>query len=378
MREIFRLFRLGAISLVAFLFVVGGRLQAQSANEPSPAKSPAPEKLSQAELAESYRQLREQLHAAELAIVNNRLEAEAAASARSAAITEKLDTLRMVLATDRERQQIEAQQTAIERVRQQAAAQEMNRTILLVVVAFGGTGLFTLFAITLLQWRGNKGMAEFTAQLQQLPVSDQTGWLPVGNGAPTSESVASSSQRLQAMLDRMERRVLELEHTVVPPAPAVPSGQEGQRETAPSSAAATTDTARIAALLAQGRSLLNAKKADEALACYDEILGLDANHSEALVKKGTALERLKQDHEALACYDRAIEVDRNMALAYLSKGGLCVRLERFEEALECYEGALQAGKEDNPSGVARVSVSADWPAKRQAAHASIIVPHTSD
>ena len=371
MRDIFSPFRFGATCLVALLLVVGSLVRAQTGNENSPARSHTPEKLSQAELLESYRQLREQLHAAELAIVSNRLEADAAASAQAAAITEKLDTLRSAMMAEREHQQAEAQQAAAERDRQQAAAQEMNRNILWLVVAFGGIGLLVMAAIAVLQWRGIKRMAELAPQLHALPAPAQPGWLPigngVGNGAPAGESVALSSARLLTMIDRMERRVLELELAVVPPpaaatAPAEPAEILRTPAQRPTSAAAQAE--RIATLLGQGRSLLNAKKPGEAVACYDEILSIDANHPEALVKKGSALERLKQDHEALECYDRAIGADQNMALAYLSKGGVCVRLQRFEEALECYERALQAGKAGNPGGVSRVSVSADWPPKR--------------
>ncbi len=40
---------------------------------------------------------------------------------------------------------------------------------------------------------------------------------------------------------------------------------------------------------------MSTSKVKEAVACYDEILKLNANHAEALVKKGSALEKLKQD-----------------------------------------------------------------------------------
>src|SRR5690606_29009793 len=119
---------------------------------------------------------------------------------------------------------------------------------------------------------------------------------------------------------------------------------------------------RIGALLKQGRSFLNASQAEDAVACYDEILALDPDHPEALVKKGSALERLKRDLEAIACYDRAIKADQNMALAYLSKGGVFNRLQRFDEAVECYERALQVEKSGKAVTVARVSVSGDWAA----------------
>ncbi len=87
--------------------------------------------------------------------------------------------------------------------------------------------------------------------------------------------------------------------------------------------------------------MLNMDNAEGALACFDEILALDANHTEALVKKGSALERLRKLNEAIECYDKAIAADASMTIAWLYKGGLFNRMERFSEALECYEQALR-------------------------------------
>ncbi len=390
MKNISGLFRFGATGVVALLLVVGSALWAQTAEENPPKHSPVHENVkNQDELSENYRQLKEQLRAAEQAIINNRLEAEAAASTRTAAITEKLDTLRQTVMNERERQQNESQRTAYERIQQQTMTQDLTR----IVVFFGGAGMLVLCAIALLHWRGNQRMADYCAQLRSLPFADRQGLLPVGNDTLGHESVTLANQRLASMLDRMEQRVLELEHTVVPPTqnttdegaenayPAPSTTDEGV-SAAPGSPTPTAidegenvydvpssptineaSLARIAALLAQGQALLNAKKSTEALACYDEILGLDANHAEALLKKGYALERLQHRDQALNFYDRAIQADQNLALAYIAKGGLCVRLERFDEALECYEQARHAGKMSMPRGVVGVSISDDWSAR---------------
>jgi tetratricopeptide (TPR) repeat protein len=146
----------------------------------------------------------------------------------------------------------------------------------------------------------------------------------------------------------MEKRIVELEHTAVQPLPAeLMVETKGPNGSDPSAhASATTDqAARITVLLGKGKFLLSTNKARDAVACYDEILKLDANHAEALVKKGTALERLKQDDAAIRCYDRAIEINQKMTLAYLSKAGVCNRLGRYDEAMECYEHALLTEEE---------------------------------
>jgi tetratricopeptide (TPR) repeat protein len=123
-----------------------------------------------------------------------------------------------------------------------------------------------------------------------------------------------------------------------------PAANPANGESEPAAAGETTpssEAALISFLLGKGQSLLNLDKADEALACFDEVLGLRADHSEALVKKGTALEKLRRLNEAAECYDRAIAADHTLTIAYLCKGGLFNRMERYNEALECYELALR-------------------------------------
>jgi tetratricopeptide (TPR) repeat protein len=369
--------RSGVICLtLSLLTAVSLKAQAPAAQETAPAPAAknaatsvnptatsanSSDATSQAELLKSYLHVREQLHDAELAIANNRLEAEAAARAQAAAIAEKLDSIKSTIATEREHQAADAQRAAAEQERQRLASQESNRIILWIAVSFGGVGLLTMLATAVLQWRGIKRMAEVTAQRPQLPMSAQQNWLTAGNSSPVGGVVALSNQRLMSVIDRMERRILELETTAAHPPSASSSEPAVEASTPKATPVALDQAARIAALLGKGRSLLNANKAAEAVECYDEILAIEANHPEALVKKGSALERLNQDLQAIECYDRAIQADRNLALAYLSKGGVFNRLQRFDEAVECYEKALQVEKQTKPPGVVRVSVSGEWP-----------------
>ena len=360
-------FRSSAISIALFSLIVGsGELRAQVAVANPPAKTPGPDQFSQDELLKSYLHVREQLHAAELAIANNRLEAEAAARAQAAAIAEKLDAIKAAMADEREIQVAAAQRAAIEREREQVAARDANRTVIWIAGGFAVVGVITMFSTALLQWSGIKRMTAVTVEPQPLPLLGTQGWLAPGRTAPFGDAAALSNQRLMSVIDRMERRILELEHTAASPSPSPVKSEEPMVESGPirnvSPAPHTGQGARVTALLGKGRSLLNANKAKEAVSCYDEILAIDANHPEALVKKGSALERLKRDLEAIECYDRAIKADRNLALAYLSKGGVFNRLQRFDEAVECYEQALKVEKEGKQINVTRVSVSGEWPA----------------
>jgi tetratricopeptide (TPR) repeat protein len=332
--------RFGAICFALLLLVVWHcELRAQSPAENLPAKPATADELNQVELLKSYLRVREQLHAAELAIANNRLEAETTARTQAAAITEKLDAIKSALAVEREHLQAEALRAAAERERQQAETQRSNRTILWVASASGAVGLLAMFFTALFQWHALNRLGEISAQRPQLPGPGLPGLLPAETGALMGQTVALSNQRLLATIDRIEQRIFELEHTADQPARGAPRSEAASPGPAP---VVPGHTAQITALLEKGRSLINTNKPSEAVTCYDEVLQLDANHPEALVKKGVALERLKQDQEAIRCYDRAIEVDGRMTLAYLYKGGVRNRQQRHEEALSCYEQALQA------------------------------------
>ncbi len=324
----------------------------------------ATDEFSQAELMKSYMRVLQQLHDAELTIANNKLIAETAARAQAAAYEEKLEALRTSYSAERERLAAEVKSTAAAQERQRVSSDETNRIILWIAIAFGGVGLLTVLATSLLQWLGLKRIAQVAARPAPATAVAQP-WLTPANGSAASDAVTLSNQRLISVIDRMERRILELEHSTLPTisAPAQVNFNSVLDSAAMQTGTASVDqTAQITALLNKGRALLSDNKAQEAVGCYDQILALNANHAEALVKKGSALERLQRDQEAIDCYNRAIEADRTMALAYLSKGGVFNRLQRFDEAVECYEKALQAEKQGAIKGITRVSVSGEWPA----------------
>jgi len=301
-----------------------------------PAPPPAPDRAEETNAQDTLRSLlhvQEQLHATQLAIERNRRETDAAA-ARSA---ETLDT----------RLQGIAQALAAQRAQELETMQNANRVMLIVAESFAGLGFVALLLTAYFQWRIISRLADisaalpFTRALGAAPTLEVDDTHRLGPG-PAPES----NQRLLGALDRLEQRILELEHTTRLP---LKEGEPAPRAGALPDAASDTDPAKpggpdaaqITVLLGKGQSLLNLDHAEEALACFDAVLALDANHPEALVKKGAALERLRKLDEAVACYDRAIAADGSLTVAYLYKGGLFNRMERFSEALECYEQALR-------------------------------------
>lgn len=350
MKKIAVLFRSGALAAAVLFSPALARLRAQAPAESTAARPPAPEQLSQAELLKSYLQMREQLQTTQLAIISNRVEAEAAARAQSAALTEKIEAIKTALAVERERQQADAQRLTAEREHQQAQTASFNRTVLWVATGSGALALIAMALMPYLQWRAINRMAQLASLRPQLPAGQSAALLNGDSPALADQTVTLSNQRLLTAIERMERKISDVEQAATQPvsvaaAPAINgNGTElNRRLNGNGSASPIPDqSARITLLLGRGRSLFNTNKLLEALSCYDEILRMELQHPEALVRKGATLERLKQDAEAIQCYDRAIAANRRMTLAYLYKGGVCNRLERYEEALQCYELALRA------------------------------------
>lgn len=373
-----------ALFLLWFAVLMGPYLGAQAPADSSKATK-APEDLTPAELLRSYHQLREQLHATQLAVLNSRVESEAAARAQAAVLTEKLETIRQAIETERERQRNDTQRLVAEREKQEAESQRTQRTFLWIACVFGGFGLLAMLATPFFQWRaitrvtqGATGRSEATSLAPVLAPAPH----PATSAALSEQAVALSNQRLMTVIDRVEQRILELEHTTTQPPPAatpapmpqatsasaptqsvasefvsppqrvaetIRPANAGARSSAgatvsPTPAAEKEEDPRITLLLGKGKMLVGSNRAREALTCYDEILKIDVDHTEALLKKGSALERLKRDEEALWCYDRVIEADRTITLAYLYKGGVFNRQGRYDDALQCYEQALQTAE----------------------------------
>ncbi|HXT12238.1 MAG TPA: tetratricopeptide repeat protein [Candidatus Angelobacter sp.] len=294
--------------------------------------APQDANISSNETLRAYLQLQGQLHDTMLAIERNRQEAQAAAAQDATALSNRLAAIEQSLVTQRAGELAETQNT--------------NHLLLTAISAFAVFGLAAALFAIYFQSRAVGRLADISTALTNfrglpIPSSSPLGLLEhdgLGNG-----SVEQSNARLVALVQHLEKRIAELEHTATLPLkePSAPTLREDDAQ--PSFAfdpIATEKAERITKLLEQGQSHLSAEHPEQALAVFDEILLLHPNHPEALVKKGSAFEKLRQPQDALECYDRAIAADGTLTIAYLHKGGLCSRLEKYGEAMECYERAL--------------------------------------
>lgn len=284
----------------------------------------------------TYLQLQEQLHSTQLAIERIRKEAADLAAQNNETLSSRLQAIEQSLSA--------------QRARELEAMQSSNRVMLTVAGAFAGMGFVAMLLMGYFQWKTIKGLADISTAMPsaalQLAAPRALAALGPGGDHGTSPIVEQASPALLESIHRLEKRLHELEH---PAAPSVPAGEpqpepkngNGSTPNGANDSSTTTDAAQITVLLNKGQSLLNADKADEALACFDTVLQIEPNHADALVKKGTALEKMRKLTEAIECYDRAIAADGTLTIAFLYKGGVFNRMERFSEALECYELALR-------------------------------------
>jgi tetratricopeptide (TPR) repeat protein len=306
-------------------------------NEPRLPPGASVEDTNAMQTLRSYLQLQEQLHATQMAIEENRKEATAAAARSAEALANRLQAIEQSLAAQRSRE-LEATQSS-------------NRMILSVAAGIAVLGLVSMLLMAFSHWRAMSRLADIATALpmSRAGLGSGASFAALGSGEPHVVALGpgtaeESSGRLLGVIDRLEKRIYELEHTTQSSVKdqaaedSKPQNPSGNGET---SAKAAGDAGEISMLLGKGQSLVSLDRVDDALDCFEQVLALDPDHAEALVKKGNALERLRRFDEAIECYDRAISRDSSMTVAYLHKGGLYNRMERYTEALECYEKALK-------------------------------------
>ncbi len=102
----------------------------------------------------------------------------------------------------------------------------------------------------------------------------------------------------------------------------------------------------IERLMAEGETLIQQERYEEALAVYDQALALNSTLAEAYSNKGSLLWNLERHEEALAAFERACDLEPENADFYMSMGDLLQVMERDEEALAAY-GTAQRLEPDN-------------------------------
>lgn len=181
-----------------------------------------PDTQSQAELQEAYRNLHDQLRATQAAIVNSRFDAEATARAQAAVIAEKIDAMNTTLAAERKARRSESDRFDYERGQQQQEINRGNRAVFWIASGFGLLGLLAMAGAAYFQWRAINRIAD-VVNPYAIPPAANYAMLPSPQNSPSTQAVMLSTQRLMLTMERMEKRIKELEHTSAQPFPATPT-----------------------------------------------------------------------------------------------------------------------------------------------------------
>jgi tetratricopeptide (TPR) repeat protein len=277
--------------------------------------------LQSTDVVNAFVEVQAQLHETEMLVDSNRQQTVNAFERHTDALSADIQTLKEAVASQR------------------AEEAESARGIEHMMLMIAGVGTFALAVVVVLvflQLRTATRLIELAmapgsplSANRAMPTVETTVALP----ASARAALEFSNARLLGVIERLEKRILELEETVHLPLE--------QSNTSSSQNGKSHGEQRVADLIVEGQLFLDTNKAEKALECFEEALDIDPDLSEALIKKAVALEKLEKVDEALACYDRVIELGDSVTTALLQKGGMLNRLARYDEALQCYERALQ-------------------------------------
>lgn len=265
----------------------------------------------------AFIQIQAQLHETQMAVESNRQQTVVALQRNTDALATDIGLLERDVASQSE------------------SARKTEQTMLIAGVV-GMVALLVVVIMGFFQMRTATRLIEMVVAAPSPALNGNHALPPVETSAvlPPSARAALefSNARLLGVIERLEKRILELEHTAHPVLVEnhlPPPGRE------------TPDERRVADLIVEGQLFLDTNKPEKALSCFEAALETQPNLADALIKKAAALEKLERTDDAIACYDRAISSDEAATTALLQKGGLLNRLARYEEALQCYERALQ-------------------------------------
>ncbi|MEO8427522.1 MAG: tetratricopeptide repeat protein [Verrucomicrobiota bacterium] len=273
-----------------------------------------------------------------------RQDAEAASKLSAEAVAARLNLIERTLTAQRQ-SELESMQSS-------------NRLTLIIAGSIASAGFLALMFTVFFLLRAMNRQSVVAAAMPFRPALQESfpgGLLNSGELHPAPLNPAEqSSARFLSAIDQLEQRIQDLQNSANGRSPAgghrpsnggpVPASSAAKHESSlreDITAAVGEQSSRVALLLGKGQVLFNLNQAENALACFEEVITLEPNNTDALIKKGQALEKLRRMQDAIDSYDRVIAADGSLTVAYLYKGGVFNRLEQFDKALECYEQALR-------------------------------------
>lgn len=185
-----KIFRLHFFAVCA-CFVFCARIFAAETN---PVVSTQTTDNSAQNVANGFLLIQEQLHATQLAIENNRQEAEAEAKRNADEMNARFQALEQIIAT--------------QHASDAAATQKIEQLTLLLAGVFGLVCVAVMLLMAYLQWRAVARLVALIAPASSALTLDNGRALPT---LDTGVAVEQSNARLFGSVDRLEKRILELE-----------------------------------------------------------------------------------------------------------------------------------------------------------------------
>src|SRR5262252_4407595 len=93
----------------------------------------------------------------------------------------------------------------------------------------------------------------------------------------------------------------------------------------------------------KGSRLANKGKYQEAIACFDQALGLEPNNAPFYYARGLAYFYLKRFDRALQDYDDAIRLNSNETDFYYNRGTAHRELKQFQDAIGDFDHVIRLG-----------------------------------
>jgi len=95
-----------------------------------------------------------------------------------------------------------------------------------------------------------------------------------------------------------------------------------------------------------------------AIACYDQVLGLDPNHRQALFRLAVNVDLRGEDEEARELYERSLMAPPVNSACVINLGVLYEDIGNYRRAMQCFDLALQANPEDQRARLYRRDAAA--------------------
>lgn len=97
---------------------------------------------------------------------------------------------------------------------------------------------------------------------------------------------------------------------------------------------------------AEGVSLYEQGKYNQALEKFENALEIDPTYTEAWIYKGLTLDDFKRYSEALVCYDKAIALDPNNIISWYNKGIILGNQGYYEDSITCFDKVIAINPND--------------------------------